>query len=105
MPAEESTWYAIAQVVIDIAVLDPIFAFAFIVTTGFLEGKSLEAEIIPTVQAEYARLVFWLVVIGLVLAPPHVYLFKRFSLKWRVLIADGIDLLWTFVAAFTIGPG
>lgn len=105
IPAEESTWYAIVQVFIDIFVLDPIYAFAFIVTTGFLEGKSLGADIIPTVQAEYLILVFWLMVIGLLFAPPHVYLFKRFPLKWRVLISDGIDLLWTFVAASIVGGG
>ncbi|CAM9126194.1 unnamed protein product, partial [Laminaria digitata] len=104
IPSEESTFNAIVQVAIDIFVLDPVFAFAFIVTTGFLQGKSLEGDIIPTVQEDYVRLVVWLMVIGLVLAPPHIYLFKRFPLKWRVLIADGIDLLWTFAASFTIGP-
>lgn len=98
IPAEEKTSNAIKQIAIDIVVLDPVFAFAFIVTTGVLQGQSVEADIIPTIKADYLSLVLWLMVIGLVFAPPRVYLFHSFPLKWRVLIADGIDLLWTFVA-------
>eukprot|EP00904_Undaria_pinnatifida_P008134 jgi/Undpi1/4450/HiC_scaffold_17.g07804.m1 len=103
MPAEEKPSNAIKQIVIDIVVLDPVFAFVFIVTTGVLQGKSIEADIIPTMKADYLSLVFWLMVIGLVFAPARVYLFNRFPLKWRVLIADGIDVLWTFVAVCTTG--
>ena len=85
-------------------VLSPFYAIAFIVTTGLLEGKSVRDEIVPTIRQDYATLVLWLVVIGLALAPPHIFLFKRLPVKWRVLISDVIDLLWTFVACFAIEP-
>lgn len=88
----------------DVFVINPVYALTFIVTTGLLEGKSVSDEIVPTIRRDYATLVLWLVAIGLALAPPHIFLFKRFPLKWRVLISDGIDLLWTFVACFAIEP-
>lgn len=104
LPTEESTANAVAQVLFDAFVINPVYALTFILTTGLFEGKSLHDEIVPTIQQDYATLVLWLVVIGLALAPPHIFLFKRFPLKWRVLIADVIDLLWTFVACFIIEP-
>ncbi|CAM9822954.1 unnamed protein product, partial [Ectocarpus sp. 13 AM-2016] len=104
LPAEESEAYALAQVLVDVLVLDPIFGLLFMVTTGLLEGRSFNQEIIRTIEDDYAALVFWLVVIGLALAPLQVYTFNRYPVKWRVLISDGIDVLWTFVACFVIGP-
>ncbi|CAM9204459.1 unnamed protein product [Scytosiphon promiscuus] len=104
LPAQESPTFALAQVLVDIFILSPIYALSFIVTTGLLEGKSMEKDIVPTVRDDYATLVFWLVILGLILAPLHIYLFNRFSLKWRVLISDGIDLLWTVIACFVIEP-
>lgn len=88
----------------DVFVLDPIFALLFMVTTGLLEGKSFRQEVVPTIEDHYVALVYWLVVIRLALAPLQVYAFNRFPVKWRVLISDGIDVLWTFVACFVIGP-
>lgn len=102
IPTEKSLAYAIAQVTIDVFVVDPILAIAFIVQVGFLEGQSFGGDIVPTIKTDYLTLVFWLVATGLVVAPVQVYLFKRFPLKWRVLIADGKDLLWTFVACFIV---
>lgn len=104
LPAQESTAFALAQVLVDIFILSPLYALSFIVTTGLLEGKSVDKEILRTVRDDYPPLVFWLVVVGLILAPLHIYLFNRFSLKWRVLISDGIDLLWTVIACFVIEP-
>lgn len=102
LPADECTAYALAQVLVDIFILNPIYALAFIVTTGLLEGKSMRGEIERTIRKDYVDLVSCLTAVGLVLAPPHVYLFHRFPVKWRVLIADAIDLLWTFLACFMI---
>lgn len=104
LPAEESKVYALAQVLVDVFLLNPIFALLFMVTTGLLEGKSFSQEVVPTIEDDYVTLVFWLVVIGLALAPLQVYTFNRFPVKWRVLISDGIDVLWTSVACFVIGP-
>lgn len=105
LPTEKSTRNATAQVLVDVFLINPFYALTFIVTTGLLEGKPFREEIVPTVRRDYATLVLWLVVIGLALAPPHIFLFKRFPVKWRVLIADVIDLVWTFVACFIIEPG
>lgn len=102
IPTETSLACAIAQVTIDVLVIDPILAIAFIVQVGLLEGQSFGADIVPTIKADYLTLVFWLLVTGSFVAPVQVYLFKRFPLKWRVLIADGKDLLWTFVACFIV---
>lgn len=105
MPADERTVYALAQVLADIFVLSPIYALTFIVTTGLLEGKSMGVEIELTIREDYVDLVRCLTVVGLALAPPQIYLFHRFAVKWRVLISDAIDLLWTFLACFMIQSG
>lgn len=102
IPAEKSLACAVAQVAIDVFVLDPVLALTFIVWVGFLEGQSFAGGIIPTIKADYLSLVLWLLVTGLFVSPVEVYLFKRFPLKWRVLIAGGKDLLWTFVACFVV---
>ena len=102
IPTEESLACAIAQVTIDVLVIDPILAITFIVQVGLLEGESFGEEIVPTVKDDYLTLVFWLLVTGLLVAPVQAYLFKRFPLKWRVLISDAKDLLWTFVACFIV---
>lgn len=93
---------AIAQVGIDVFVVDPILAIAFIVQVGLLEGESFGEDIVPTIKADYLTLVFWLLVAGLIVAPVQVYLFKRFPVKWRVLISDGKNLIWNFVACFIV---
>lgn len=103
VPTEDSTTYAVVQVAIDVFVIDPVYALIFIVTTGMIEGESLEGDIIPVIRNDYCTLVFWLMVVGLLFAPPRVYLFRRFPVKWRVLVADGIDLLWTLLACSIIG--
>lgn len=92
------------QVAIDVFILDPVYAFVFIVTTGLLEGLAVEDDIVPMMRVDYPTLALWLMAMGLVLAPPQIYLFRRFAPKWRVLIADVIDLLWTFLACLIISP-
>lgn len=104
IPAEESHRQATLQVAIDIFILDPVYALIFMVTTGLLQGFSFGCTIIPMIRAEYATVVVWLIIIGLVLAAPRVYLFKRFPVQWRVLISDFCDLLWTVVTCSLINP-
>lgn len=103
IPDDEKRSHAAMQVAVDIFVLNPVYALIFIISTGYIEGKSTEAYIIPTIRADYLPLVFWLTVLGLLFAPCHVYLFKEFPLKWRVLIADALDVLWTVIAVLSIG--
>lgn len=104
IPAEDSLKQATVQVAIDTLILDPVYAFLFIITTGLIEGLSMEREIIPMIRAQYATLVFWLVMVGLALAAPRIYLFRRFPVQWRVLISDICDLLWTAITCFLISP-
>ncbi|CAN0491836.1 unnamed protein product, partial [Hapterophycus canaliculatus] len=52
-PAQERTIFALAQVLIDIFILSPMYALSFIVTTGLLEGKSVDKDIFPTVHDDY----------------------------------------------------
>lgn len=104
IPAEEQMSYAIIQVVVDVCVIDTVYALIFMFTTGFFEGKSLEGYIIPAVKADYLDLVCSLVVVGVLIAPFQVYLFNGFPVKWRVLISDSIDVLWDVIAIYSIGP-
>lgn len=88
------------QVAVDVFVIDPVFAFIFVWSTGLIEGRSVQAEILDTIIHEYPTMVFWLVVIGLCWAPLQIYLFNRYPVQFRVLTADLIDLVWTCVASF-----
>lgn len=104
IPAEAKASYATMQVVIDVCVISPVCGLIFIFVSGFLEGKSFEGYMIPTVKANYLGLVYSLVAVRIILIPFQVYLFNHLPVKWRVLISDGRDVLWVLIASFTVGP-
>lgn len=82
MPAEKRVTYAvIMQVVIAIFVLDPVYAFIFPFTAGIIERKYTESYIIPTIKADYFPILFWLTVLGVIVAPAQIYLFKHIPVK------------------------
>lgn len=85
---------------VDVFVIDPVFAFIFVWSTGLIEGRSPIHEIFPTIKNDYPTMVMWLIVVGLCWAPLQVYLFNRYPVQFRVLTADLIDLVWTCVASF-----
>lgn len=89
---------------IDLFVMDTLYAFIFIVTTGMMEGLSLKTQILPTLWSDYVSLLLWLIPVGAVLAPLRIYLFQRISVLWRVLISDLADLLWTVLACVVVVP-
>ncbi|CAM9200209.1 unnamed protein product [Discosporangium mesarthrocarpum] len=88
------------QVIVDIFVIDPLFAFIFIWSTGLIELRSVENDIIPTIRYLYGTMVLSVIIVGLMWAPLQVYMFQRFSPKYRVLQADLIDIVWTCVVSF-----
>lgn len=88
------------QVGVDVFVIDPVFAFIFIWSTGLIEGRSVDNEILDTLKNEYPTMIVWLIVIGLAWAPLQIYLFNRYPVEFRVLVADLIDLVWTCVTSF-----
>lgn len=81
-------------------VIDPVFAFIFVWSTGLIEGRSVRDEIFKTIEYDYPNMVVWLIVIGLCWAPLQVYLFNKYPVQFRVLFADLIDLVWTCVTSF-----
>lgn len=85
---------------VDVFVIDPVFAFIFVWSTGVIEGRSIRDEILHTIQYDYPTMVLWLIVIGLCWAPLQIYLFNRYPVQYRVLTADLIDLVWTCVSSF-----
>lgn len=91
---------AVQQVGVDVFVIDPVFAFIFVWSTGLIEGRSVKDEILHTIQYDYPTMVLWLIVIGLCWAPLQIYLFNRYPVQYRVLTADLIDLVWTCVTSF-----
>ncbi|CAM9564028.1 unnamed protein product [Ascophyllum nodosum] len=100
MPAGESVLGAVMQVGIDVFVIDPLFAFFFVWSTGLFEGLSVEHDILHTLRYNFLSMVMWLVVIGLCWAPLQIYLFNRYPVQFRVLVADFIDVVWTCVTSF-----
>lgn len=85
---------------VDVFVIDPVFAFIFVWSTGLIEGRSVTDQIIPTLRYDYPTMVLWLIVIGLCWAPLQIYLFNKYPVQFRVLTADLIDLVWTCVTSF-----
>ncbi|CAN0146251.1 unnamed protein product [Pylaiella littoralis] len=100
MPAGESMRAAAQQVFVDVFVIDPVFAFIFVWSTGLIEARSLTREILPVIENDYPTMVLWLIVVGLCWAPLQVYVFNRYPVQYRVLTADLIDLVWTCIASF-----
>lgn len=85
---------------VDVFVIDPVFAFIFVWSTGLIEARSLTREILPVIENDYPTMVLWLIVVGLCWAPLQVYVFNRYPVQYRVLTADLIDLVWTCIASF-----
>eukprot|EP00904_Undaria_pinnatifida_P008131 jgi/Undpi1/4448/HiC_scaffold_17.g07802.m1 len=100
MPAEESMFAAVSQVAVDVFVIDPAFGFIFVWSTGLFEGRSVKHQIVHTLVHHYPTMVLWLIVIGLAWAPLQIYLFNKYPVQYRVLMADIIDLVWTCVSSF-----
>ena len=88
------------QVGVDVFIIDPVFGFIFVWSTGIFEGRSAKHDILHTLQYNYPTMVLWLIVIGLAWAPLQIYLFNRYPVQYRVLLADLIDLVWTCVSSF-----
>lgn len=88
------------QVAVDVFIIDPVFGFIFVWSTGLFEGRSVKHDILNTLEQHYPTMVMWLVVIGLAWAPLQIYLFNRYPVQFRVLMADIIDLIWTCVSSF-----
>ena len=75
----DTTCFApINQVAVDVFIIDPVFAFIFVWSTGLIEGRSVKHDILDTLEHSYPEMVLWLVVIGLAWAPMQVYLFNRY---------------------------
>ncbi|CAN0410587.1 unnamed protein product, partial [Laminaria digitata] len=87
-------------VAVDVFVIDPVFGFIFVWSTGLFEGRSVKHDILNTLEHHYPTMVMWLIVIGLAWAPLQIYLFNRYPVQFRVLMADIIDLVWTCVSSF-----
>lgn len=104
MPAKDGVYQATVHVAVDLFIMDTVCAFVFIVSTGVLEGLSLKTEILPMIRSDYGTLLCWLMSTGAVLAPLRIYLFRRLAVKWRVLISDLMDLLWTVLACLVVDP-
>ena len=90
------------QVGVDIFVIDPIFAFIFVWSTGLVEGRSVENDILHTIRYNFLSTVMWLIILGLCWAPLQIYLFNRYPVQFRVLVADFIDLIWTCIVSFFV---
>ncbi|CAN0521327.1 unnamed protein product, partial [Scytosiphon promiscuus] len=85
---------------VDVFIIDPVFGFIFVWSTGLFEGRSVKNDMLNTLQHNYPTMILWLIFIGLAWAPLQVYLFSRYPVQFRVLTADIIDLVWTCVSSF-----
>ena len=53
------------QVGVDVFVIDPIFAFIFVWSTGLVEGRSVENDILHTIRYNFLSMVMWPIILGL----------------------------------------
>lgn len=91
---------ALSHVLADMIFLDSIFIATSFITSGILEGYSLQHSILPQLQSEYVTNLKACASISGILLPLEFTCFRYLPVRYRALAMKGGDIIWDGVVSF-----